>query len=371
MKEIVLSDYVGENVRNLASKRRGDYQSGMSDYESKRAARGASVRRRAPLLIILFVALWAALFFVLWRMAGGAPDFTGSNEYILTIALASLAPASAAFFIGYRIYMPSRPRQASAGKSENIWNAGKEGEDRVAAALNGVLGDDWTLFRGYRNPGGEIDQVLVGPPGVVAIEVKYVNGKVHISGDKWTRDRYDNYGNLVERGASMSDAGGRSPSAQLNAAASRLEWFLEKRSPGAGRVSRAVVLSHDKSELGRISKPSVDYALTLKDVRRGGRRSAMLNRPPRLDRRGAERIARLIERDHRCHANGRGGRGGGSRPRRRARESGALDCRLRRLDARDTFRLALLPSMEKGFVDCDSLLILGGGLAVGTTASAA
>jgi len=143
--------------------------------------------------------------------------------------------------------------------------------------------------------------------------VKYVNGRVHISGDKWTRDKYDNYGNLVERGASMSDGGGRSPSAQLNAAASRLEWFLEKQSPGAGRVSRVVVLSHDKSELGRVSKPSVDYALTLKDVRRRGRKSAMLNRPPRFSRDGAAHIARLIERDHHYHADGRGG---GSRGRR-------------------------------------------------------
>ena len=316
MEVIVLSDHTGDQVRNLASKRRGDYQSGMSDYESKRAARGASVRGRAPLLTILFVVLWAALFFVLWRMAGGAPDFTGSNGFILAITLSSLALASAAFLIGYKIYMPTRPRRAPVGDAESVWRAGKEGEDRVAAALDGVLGDDWTLFRGYKNPGGEIDQVLVGPSGVIAIEVKYVNGRVHISGDKWTRDKYDNYGNLVERGASMSDGGGRSPSAQLNAAASRLEWFLEKQSPGAGRVSRAVVLSHDKSELGRVSKPSVDYALTLKDVRRRGRASAMLNRPPRFSRDGAAHIARLIERDHHYHADGRGGRGGGSRGRR-------------------------------------------------------
>ena len=315
MKEIVLSDHVGENVRRLESKRRGDYQSGMSDYESKRARRKASVRQRMPLLAILFAVLWAALFFVLWQMAGGAPDFTASNEFILTITLSSLALAALAFLIGYRVYMPSRPRRAPGGDAENIWRAGKEGEDRVAAALGGVLGDDWTLFRGYRNPGGEIDQVLVGPSGVIAIEVKYVNGKAHISGDTWTLDRYDNYGNLVERGAPMSDGGGRSPSAQLNAAAARLEWFLSQQSAGAGKVSRAVILSHDKSALGRVSKPSEDYALTLQDVRRRGLKSAMLNRPPRFNRDGAARIARLIERDHRYHANGRGG--GRTRHRRR------------------------------------------------------
>ena len=319
MKEIVLSDHVGENVRRLESKRRGDWQSGMSDYESKRAARKASVRKRAPLLIILFAVLWAALFFVLWRMAGRSPDFTASSGFIFTITLSSLALAALAFLIGYKIYMPSRPRRAPGGDAENIWRAGKEGEDRVADALGGVLGDDWTLFRGYKNPGGEIDQVLVGPSGVIAIEVKYVNGRVHISGDKWTRDKYDNYGNLVERGAPMTDGGGRSPSAQLNAAASRLERFLSQQSAGAGKVSRAVILSHDKSELGRVSKPSVDYALTLKDVRRRGRKSAMLNRPPRFDRNGAAHIARLIERDHRYHANGRGG---GRTRRKRGRKRG-------------------------------------------------
>ena len=321
MREVVLSDYTGERVRDLEAKRRGGYRAGMSDYESKRAKRRASVRRRAPLLAVLFAVLWAALFFALWRMAGGPADFAASNEFILTIALSSLAAASAAFIIGYIIYMPRRPRRAPGGDAESIWRAGKEGEDRVAAALGGVLGDDWTMFRGYRNPGGEIDQVLVGPSGVVAIEVKHVNGKVHISGDRWTRDKYDNYGNLVERGAPMADGGGRSPSAQLNAAASRLERFLSERAPGAGRVRRAVILSHDKSELGRVSKPSVDCALTLKDVRRRGRKSAMLNRPRRFDKAGAARIGRLIERDHRYHDRGRGGRGP-RRGRRRAARRG-------------------------------------------------
>ena len=39
----------------------------------------------------------------------------------------------------------------------------------------------------------------------------------------------------------------------------------------------------------------------------------MLNRPPRFNRDGAAHIARLIKRDHRYHANGRGANGGARR----------------------------------------------------------
>jgi hypothetical protein len=35
---------------------------------------------------------------------------------------------------------------------EEILKAGIKGEDMVAAGLGRVLGDDWTLLRGYRNP---------------------------------------------------------------------------------------------------------------------------------------------------------------------------------------------------------------------------
>ena len=305
MKEIILSDHVGDQIRKRETKRQRDFQSGMSSYRSKRARRKASIRRGMPFLIALFAILWAALFLALWRAA--------SSEFILTITLSSLALAALVFLIGYRIFMPRKPRLASAGDDESIWRAGQEGEDRLAEAFRRDLGDDWTLLKGYKNPGGEIDQILVGPPGVIAIEIKNYTGRVHIDGDRWTRDRYDNYGNLVGSGEPMTDRGGRSPSDQVNASADRLQWFLDSQSSGAGRVSRAVVLTHDKAELGRMSNPSVDYALTLNAIRRRGRNSDMLRRPARFDRNDAQQIVNLIQRDHRYHAGG-GQRRGGTRP---------------------------------------------------------
>ena len=71
-------------------------------------------------------------------------------------------------------------------------------------------------MRGYRNKLGEIDHLLFGPGGLVAIEVKNINGTVHCEGDKWRVDKYDRYGNLVEQ-HDLVDRGKRqrSPSVQL------------------------------------------------------------------------------------------------------------------------------------------------------------
>ena len=53
--------------------------------------------------------------------------------------------------------------------------AGMEGELLVAKHLDATLGDEWVLVRGYKNRCGEIDDILVGPQGVMAIEVKHRN----------------------------------------------------------------------------------------------------------------------------------------------------------------------------------------------------
>jgi len=88
---------------------------------------------------------------------------------------------------------PRPPAPVPAGRrtsdQEEILAAGKAGEDLVASQLGRALGDDWTLVRGYRNRRGEIDHVLLGPRGVVAIEVKYRNATVHCDGDDWRFDK--------------------------------------------------------------------------------------------------------------------------------------------------------------------------------------
>src|SRR5271167_4689665 len=110
-----------------------------------------------------------------------------------------------------------RPPIPAAGHTdtEEKLLAGIAGEQQVAVELGLALDDEWTLLRGYRNRRGEIDHLLPGPQGLFAIEVKNLNATVHVDGDRWRADKYDNYGNLVEQ-RTIADRTGRSPSAQLN-----------------------------------------------------------------------------------------------------------------------------------------------------------
>ena len=58
------------------------------------------------------------------------------------------------------------------GAQDDIWENRLEGETRVRDYLAGHFDDRWTLICGYKNRKGEIDQVLVGPAGIFACEVK-------------------------------------------------------------------------------------------------------------------------------------------------------------------------------------------------------
>src|SRR5579863_1017881 len=99
------------------------------------------------------------------------------------------------------------------------------------------------------------DQLLLGPRGLFAIEVKNINATVHVDGDRWHADKYDNYGNLVEQ-RPIEDRKGRSPSEQLNESATELERFLAQRGQHA-TVQRVVVLTHRRSRLAPGSHPTV------------------------------------------------------------------------------------------------------------------
>ena len=187
--------------------------------------------------------------------------------------------------------------------TEERLRAGIEGERRVATELGAALGEDWTLLRGYRNRRGEIDHLLLGPAGLFAIEVKTVNATVHVDGDRWRADKYDNYGNLVEQ-RPMQDRKGRSPSEQLNEPAAELERFLHQRGQPV-QVRRAVVLTHEKSRLGSTRNLTVQVGASVGYLLGLVRASA-----DRLDETQRAEVGRLILRDHAFHAKGHGGTGG-------------------------------------------------------------
>jgi hypothetical protein len=196
---------------------------------------------------------------------------------------------------------PRPPAPAASGRTtdrEEILAAGLTGEELVATALDRKLDDDWTLIRGYRNRRGEIDHVLLGPRGLVAIEVKYRNATVHCDGDDWRFDKYDNYGNLVEQGR-MADGRGRSPSLQLNEPADALEELLRSRGHPVP-VQRVVLLTHPRSRIGSCRRATVHVATSADSVLDLVSRAA-----PSLTGRELGAMRQLIERDHRSPGRAR------------------------------------------------------------------
>jgi hypothetical protein len=193
--------------------------------------------------------------------------------------------------------MPSR---APAGREEAM-RAGSVAEQRVADELGRALGQEWVLFRGYRNSRGEIDGVLLGPGGLFAYEVKYHNATVYISGDAWAGEKYDNYGNLVEPRRAIVDRGsrGRSPSQQLNEPAGALAAWLSRRGHRV-EIARVVLLTHPKARIGSSNGPTVRVVTSPAGLLRLVQGSGV-----RLGAQQRAEIAEVIRRDHRHHNGSR------------------------------------------------------------------
>ena len=193
-----------------------------------------------------------------------------------------------------RQHLDGRARQQAAGVS---------GEEALQHGLS-VLDDSWVMIRGYRNRRGETDHVLVGPGGVWAVEVKRRRLRLHVVGEQWWFEKFDSYGNLVEKGWAI-DGGGRSWARQVNDVAADLgAWLARNDLPVPIRT--AVMIMHERAALGRCENPTV-HAI-------GTHPAHLLQAIDRyavaLDPKSCERIVALILRDHQFHQRRRGGSGG-------------------------------------------------------------
>ena len=330
MKTIVLSDHTGDMIAMQERQHYQQYDAEMARYrrESEALTRRVEEEYEGRMsayqreLVDWNAMSWAQKFvdgISKWRvllllclavMVGCVFTYVVMPEnWVILLAIPVTVGFMALFFptrvpkqpsrdqVSMRWLEPPRPPRGESSDEEQMWQAGNEGERRVTEHLSSVLNNDWTLISGYRGPGGEVDQILVGPLGVCALETKYLNGRVFVSGDIWEIDKYDNYGNRVESGRPIEDRRGRSPSEQINGAVKPLERFLSKRGL-VKRVNRAVVLTHDKSEVGRVERQTVDYIGTLTEVTVD---CLFSQRAPRLDRASAVSVVRRIQGDHEFH----------------------------------------------------------------------
>ncbi len=196
------------------------------------------------------------------------------------------------------LHAPREPEPEGSSQEILRWQAGRDGELSLQHYFSRLRNDDWTLICGYYHRRNEIDQILVGPAGICAIEVKEHSGVVHIDGDDWKRDRYDQRDNLVAEDEPTRDGGGRSPSRQINDAASSLRKYLASCNQACS-VHTAVVLTHASVELGDVSARTVDSITTLTDLTMGNTGLQDLSSKPlqQLDRQATRRVVDLI-RDH-------------------------------------------------------------------------
>lgn len=172
--------------------------------------------------------------------------------------------------------------------------AGARAENNLAAGLSS-LSDQWILLRGYKNRGGETDSVLLGPKGLWAVEVKSSRGCLSVDGDRWTLEKLDKRGRVVEQKPAQ-DNGGRSWGRQVTEVAQGLAAWLD-RNRCEVRVHTAVLVLNERATIGRCHQPGVDLI--------GTRPEHLLKA---VDDRGApigsdqrEKILELIRRDHRHH----------------------------------------------------------------------
>lgn len=179
------------------------------------------------------------------------------------------------------------------GTEEQRWTAGRKGESDVTRFLSRNLDDRWILLVGYQGARGEIDHVLIGPSGVCAVEVKHYKGLISCSALKWTRRKRAANGYVYPTEEVLQDAGGRSPSRQLNEAADALQSSLDRRF-GKGRVRRGIVLSNLAAELDQIHELGIDFLTRLK----GWNLDKTLGTQPRISMETVDAIARFLAQDH-------------------------------------------------------------------------
>lgn len=271
MKIVVLSDFTTTQLQAAEDRQRAMHAAHVAQHAAAvDRVRAANIDRLAAPLVA-------------WRAGRyGAAVLAYIHRWRTTPLPMPLAPP-----------VPTRTREIS------ILATGQAGEHAVRSDLAGILDDDWTAIAGYKNPRGEVDLLLVGPPGMLALEVKAINGKVFVDGDSWWRDKYDRYQNLVETRLPVADMRGRSPSRQLNEPIDMLQAQLARRSIWVP-VRRGVVLAHQASEIGRIANPTVHFVGLISDFRRYVLAEHMTR--PGHAMPFAQRVVEIVCADHQFHA---------------------------------------------------------------------
>lgn len=155
--------------------------------------RSYTVRKETSLTLIQGMVMGAILavcaFMIVWGIISGMSRPSRPTEIALPIRVVGWIMALA--ISGGAAWGLKRLLEWTLGKLDkqiDNYRQGKEGEDRVVEAMRRQLDGNWALFRNVTLPGrnkGDIDAVLVGPPGIWALEIKTFAGEYRNIGEQW------------------------------------------------------------------------------------------------------------------------------------------------------------------------------------------
>jgi len=228
MRYIVLSDHAGGQAADAARPRMENFIRQHDGYKSKVETLNDEIRARRKKIEDA-------------KAEKRYLDMAGSFIHDMVVSLPEVGPA---------------PKIDQASNEEARWRAGQEGEIRLLNSMNrlGELSDELIVIQGYAGPRGEVDFVVLGPFGVLAVEVKHVSGTVHVIGDSWTRTR----GRNRDQHEALQDRTGRNPGRQLRESVQPLRQLLSNAMLDSDQVRHAVVFTNPNALLD-VCGPSLDF----------------------------------------------------------------------------------------------------------------
>ncbi len=155
---------------------------------------------------------------------------------------------------------PPAPLPEGPTVEEQRRQAEAEAKQRLAADLLAALpGAAWTLLKGYQNQKGDIDYLLIGPVGILALACQHLSGTIICTNDRWMRQKYDPKGTPATQVPILGRTG-RTPSQQLNEPATELMEVLSRKGVNC-EISRAVILTHQDVQLSTVKASTVQIIL--------------------------------------------------------------------------------------------------------------
>ena len=111
-------------------------------------------------------------------------DVVSSTTGIIALGVV----AGVIFLVGWLVNFSIDQVTRRLEKQIEEYRLGQEGEDNTVQLIVQALDGNWHLFRNINLPGqnkGDLDLVLVGPPGVWVLEVKNFSGEYRNIGESW------------------------------------------------------------------------------------------------------------------------------------------------------------------------------------------